>query len=174
MHVWESWRHSILLLKYTQCVWDKRRPDDVTRFWVYISAADLLRDLSHIFSVLPAGKHVGEGEWLQTGVDQIWLQWLLLVLLCSRKPTQQFWPCTLNIDGTTALLTKQVQHGISVARGLSNETRTRSKVGLIWTDLIICKNNQVPLHSSERHSYRVKPTVALNTLTGFSGFEMHF
>lgn len=35
--------------------------------------------------MLPAGEHVGEGERLQTGVDQIRFRRLLLVLFCGNK-----------------------------------------------------------------------------------------
>lgn len=63
-------------------------------WWVHVSAADPFCDLSHILSVLPAGKHVGESERLQTSVDQIWLLRLGLVLLCRRgtiRKSQHYW-----------------------------------------------------------------------------------
>ena len=44
-----------------------------------------LSDLSDVLSVLPAGEHVGEGERLQTGVDQICFGRLLLILFCGSK-----------------------------------------------------------------------------------------
>lgn len=48
---------------------------------------DPLCDLSHIFSVLPAWKHVCEGERLQPGVNQIGFLLFLLIGLCRRgKP----------------------------------------------------------------------------------------
>lgn len=48
-------------------------------------AAHPLSDLSHVLPVFPAGEHVGEGERLQAGVDQVWLLRLLFILLCRRK-----------------------------------------------------------------------------------------
>lgn len=48
-----------------------------------------LSDLSDVLSVLPAGEHVGEGERLQAGVDQIRLLRLLLVLLCEEISNSQ-------------------------------------------------------------------------------------
>lgn len=50
-----------------------------------LTVADPLCDLGHVLSVLPAGEHVGEGQRLQTSMDQIRLLGLLLILLCRRK-----------------------------------------------------------------------------------------
>ena len=44
-----------------------------------------LRHLSDVLSVIPAGEHVGEGEWLQTSVDQVRFGGLLFILLCGKK-----------------------------------------------------------------------------------------
>ena len=55
---------------------------------IAVFVAHPLGYLSHVLSVLPAGKHVGEGEWLQAGVNQIRLLRLLLVLICRRKSSQ--------------------------------------------------------------------------------------
>lgn len=59
---------------------------------MYLTVAHPLSDLSHVLSVFPAGEHVGEGERLQTSVNQIRLLGLLLVLLWRRKLVHLFRP----------------------------------------------------------------------------------
>lgn len=55
--------------------------------WEYVLGINHpLCDLSHIFFVFPAWKHVCEGERLQTGMNQVRLLLFLLVCLCRRKP----------------------------------------------------------------------------------------
>lgn len=41
------------------------------KYRITICLAHFLCNLSHVLSVLPAGKHVGEGERLQASVDQV-------------------------------------------------------------------------------------------------------
>lgn len=36
--------------------------------------------------MFPAGEHVGEGERLQTCMDQVRLRWLLSIFICCSKP----------------------------------------------------------------------------------------
>lgn len=57
-----------------------------------LTVAHPLSDLSHVLSVFPAGEHVGEGERLQTSVNQIRLLGLLLILLWRRTLVHLFRP----------------------------------------------------------------------------------
>lgn len=50
-----------------------------------VTSTHPLSDLSDVLSVLPAGEHVGEGEGLQTSVDQVCFGGLLLILFCGNK-----------------------------------------------------------------------------------------
>lgn len=59
---------------------------------MYLTVAHPLSDLSHVLSVFPAGEHVGEGERLQTSVNQIRLLGFLLVLLWRGKLVHLFRP----------------------------------------------------------------------------------
>lgn len=53
-----------------------------------VASTHPLGDLSDVLSVLPAGEHVGEGEGLQAGVDQVRFGGLLFILFYGDK-TQQ-------------------------------------------------------------------------------------
>lgn len=57
-------------------------------FWHNLAnggGAHPLSDFCDVLSVLPAGKHVGEGERLQTSVDQVRFRRLLLILFCRYR-----------------------------------------------------------------------------------------
>lgn len=54
-----------------------------------ITSTHPLSDLSNVLSVLPAGEHVGEGEGLQSSMDQVRFGGLLLILFCGNKTVIQ-------------------------------------------------------------------------------------
>lgn len=90
---------------------------------------DPLCDLSHILPVLPAGKHVGEGERLQTGVDQIRLLRLSLVFLCRTRTRalSDAYPRKTRSADLVLLLPLQYCSTVSIAHFLSASQRMRAE-----------------------------------------------
>lgn len=60
---------------------------------------NLLCDLSDVLSVLPAGEHVSECKWLQSGMNQVGFRRLLLILCCGDRE-QKFKMAQISLSNT--------------------------------------------------------------------------